>query len=128
MGKRLITLKTIQAEKLDRSYSHIKQQISDGKFPKPLDTGTCGPNLWEEAAIDNYIEDFIAAARARAAQGYSMAARHVAVATAARLKKREGLRLPDGQSSCVVMKSTRARRLKEARKTGTQQSARKEGA
>ena len=120
MGKRLINLKTIKAEKINRSNSHIKQQIADGNFPKPLDTGTGGPNLWDEADIDNYIEDFIAAARTRAAQGGSKGASRTAAATAARRKKHEGLRVFAGQSYVVtepplVLKSKAARQITDQR-------------
>lgn len=66
MSKRLITLRQIQAEKLPRSRSWIFAELKAARFPKPLDTGGCGPNLWEEDAIDNYVANFITEAKQRA--------------------------------------------------------------
>lgn len=68
MSKRLITLRQIQAEKLPRSRSWIFAELKAGRFPQPLDTNGCGPNLWEEDAIDNWLANFVAKAKQRAAE------------------------------------------------------------
>lgn len=62
MGKRLITLKQIGQEKISRSRSWFYAQMKAGKFPKPLDLGLGGSNLWAEETIDKWIEDLIARA------------------------------------------------------------------
>ena len=54
MAKRLITLQTIQREKLDRSRSWI---LARRDFPKPAIPGN--PNLWDEAAVDAWLEKFV---------------------------------------------------------------------
>ena len=66
MSKRLITLRQIQAEKLPRSRSWIFAEMKADRFPRPLDTNGCGPNLWEEAAIDTYVSNFVNEAKQRA--------------------------------------------------------------
>jgi predicted DNA-binding transcriptional regulator AlpA len=75
MSKRLITLRQIQAEKLPRSRSWIFAELKAGKFPRPLDTNGCGPNLWEEYAIDTYVANFVAEANQRAQNRDAAAAR-----------------------------------------------------
>ncbi len=66
MSTRLISLRQIQTEKLPRSRSWIFAELKAGRFPRPLDMNGCGPNLWEESAIDAWLHEFIATARARA--------------------------------------------------------------
>lgn len=61
---RLITLKQIQREKMPRSRSWLFAKIRSGDFPKPLDLGGRGPNLWEESVVDSWLDSFIAAAKA----------------------------------------------------------------
>lgn len=78
MAKRLLTLRQIQAEKFPRSRSWIFDEIRDGRFPKPI--GGCVPNLWDEADVDRFVEDFVAKAKEREGAG----AKRVAKATAAR--------------------------------------------
>jgi len=68
MSKRLITLRQIQAEKFPRSRSWIFVELKAGRFPRPLDTNGCGPNLWEEEAIDNWVANFVAKAKQRSAE------------------------------------------------------------
>lgn len=75
MSKRLITLRQIQAEKLPRSRSWIFAEVKDGKFPQPLDTNGCGPNLWEEDAVDAYVANFVTKAKQRAQNSATAAAR-----------------------------------------------------
>ncbi len=62
MSKRLITLRMIQEEKLPRSRSWIFAELKEGRFPRPLDTNGCGPNLWEEETVDAWLGNFIAEA------------------------------------------------------------------
>lgn len=66
MAKRLINLQQIHDEKLPRSRSWIFQKIADGEFPAPI--GGTIPNLWDEAAVDEYVEKFVAEAKRRAAE------------------------------------------------------------
>ncbi len=66
MSTRLITLRQIQAEKMKRSRSWYFAEIKAGRFPEPLDTNGCGPNLWEEPVVDEYFAQFVAKAKARA--------------------------------------------------------------
>jgi hypothetical protein len=66
MSKRLITLRQIQAEKLPRSRSWFFAELKAGRFISPLDTNGCGPNLWEEDAVDTYVANFITEAKQRA--------------------------------------------------------------
>lgn len=66
MSKRLITLRQIQAEKLPRSRSWIFAELKAGRFPQPLDTDGCGPNLWEEDAVDSWVVNFVTEAKQRA--------------------------------------------------------------
>lgn len=67
MAKRLLTLRQIQAEKYPRGRSTIYAEIAAGHFPKPI--GGCVPNLWEEDVIDRFVEEFVAAAKGRQADG-----------------------------------------------------------
>ena len=69
MTTRLITLRQIQAEKLPRSRSWIFAALKAGRFPSPLDTGGCGPNLWEEDKVDAWLEEFVSKAKMRATDG-----------------------------------------------------------
>jgi len=75
MSKRLITLRQIQAEKLPRSRSWIFAELKAGRFPRPLDTNGCGPNLWEEDAVDNWVANFVTEAKQRAQSHDAAAAR-----------------------------------------------------
>jgi predicted DNA-binding transcriptional regulator AlpA len=70
-----MSLKQIRAEKIDRSRSWIFNEIRNGRFPKPI--GGCIPNLWDEADIDRFVEDFVAKAKEREGAG----AQRVAKAT-----------------------------------------------
>jgi len=83
MSKRLLTLRQIQAEKFPRSRTWIFTAISQQRFPKPI--GGCVPNLWEEDAVDRFVESFVAAAKERADAG----ARRVAKASVARTQRRQ---------------------------------------
>ena len=64
MAKRLLTLRQIQEQKFPRSRSWIFADIAAGRFPKPI--GGCVPHLWEEDAIDQFLEAFVAQAKQRA--------------------------------------------------------------
>lgn len=77
--KRLITLSTIRAEKIDRSRSWIANEMAAGRFPRPVVQGN--PNLWDEAEIERWLNDFVAACKT--SDSSSQAAR-VAKARAAR--------------------------------------------
>lgn len=83
VAKRLISLKQIRAEKIDRSRSWIFAEIVAGRFPKPV--GGCVPHLWEEDVIDRYVDEFIAAAKQRSAVGEQ----RIAKAAAARAQRRD---------------------------------------
>lgn len=89
MTRRLITLRRIRQEKIDRSRSWIFAKIAAGEFPKPLDLGGRGPNLWDEGAIDDWLENFIWAAQSRAANGGSGGVERVKNAMSARGRNRE---------------------------------------
>lgn len=65
MPKRLINLRTIQAEKISRGRSWIFAELAAGRFPRPVVRE--GPNLWDEADIDRWLEDFVARAQERSA-------------------------------------------------------------
>lgn len=67
MSKRLLTLRQIQAEKFPRSRSWVFAEMAAGRFPKPI--GGCVPHLWEEDAVDQYVEAFVEAAKQRAGSG-----------------------------------------------------------
>ena len=56
--KRLITLSTICAEKIDRSRSWIINEMSAGRFPQPAVKGN--PNLWDEADVERWLNHFVA--------------------------------------------------------------------
>ena len=61
-----MTLKQIQAEKLKRCRSWYLAKVASGDFPAPLDTNGCGPNIWEENLVDQWVAKFIADAKQRA--------------------------------------------------------------
>lgn len=63
MSRRLMTLRQIQAEKFPLSRSWIYAAIASGRFPRPI--GGCVPNLWEESAIDEYVQKFVIESRQR---------------------------------------------------------------
>lgn len=75
MSKRLITLRQIRAEKLPRSRSWIFAELKACRFPKPLEMGGRGPNLWEEDLIDAWVANFIAEAKQRASDNSNAAKR-----------------------------------------------------
>ena len=89
MTRRLITLRQIRDEKYPRSRSQIYKEMIEGKFPRPLDTGTGGPNLWDEADVDKAIDDLVASAKARAKTRESNGAKRTVAATSAQAKQRE---------------------------------------
>lgn len=88
MSKRLLTLRQIQAEKFPRSRSWIFDAMKEGspKFPQPI--GGCVPNLWEEDAIDKFVEDFVAAAKGRQASGQHRIAKASATLASRRAERR----------------------------------------
>lgn len=91
MSKRLITLRQIQAEKLPRSRSWIFAELKACRFPKPLEMGGFGPNLWEESVVDAWLQEFIAAAKKRASDTSNVAQRSMdAQALVARRRARVG--------------------------------------
>ncbi len=59
MAKRLINWRTINAEKIKRGRSWIFAEMAAGRFPQPIVRGH-GSNLWDEAAVDRWLESFIA--------------------------------------------------------------------
>lgn len=62
---KLINLKTIQTEKIQRSRAWIMAEVRAGRFPKAVVLGRGkGQNLWDQAEVDAWLEAFIAAARA----------------------------------------------------------------
>ncbi len=69
MTTRLITLRQIKAEKLSRSRSWYFAELKAGRFPRPLDTGGCGPNLWEEDVVNEWLDKFVADSKQRASEG-----------------------------------------------------------
>lgn len=85
MAKRLISLRRILSEKIDRSRAWAYGEMAAGRFPKPI-PGTC-PNLWDEADIDRYIEEFVAAAKHRADQVAKENTARVAKAIAGRVRR-----------------------------------------
>ncbi len=87
MSKRLLTLRQIQAEKFPRSRSWIFAAMKEGfpKFPQPI--GGCTPNLWKEAAIDKFVEEFVAAAKGRQAIGQHRIAKASATLTSRRAER-----------------------------------------
>lgn len=68
MAKRLIDLKQIRAEKISRGRQWIYEQMKHGGFPRPLELGIGGPNLWDEEEVDRWLEAFVAKAKQRAAE------------------------------------------------------------
>jgi predicted DNA-binding transcriptional regulator AlpA len=89
MAKRLITLRQIRDEKVSRSRSWIFAEIAANRFPRPLDTGGRGPNLWEEDVIDVWVAAFVASAKERALGGGIGGAGKVKQAAAARSRRRQ---------------------------------------
>ena len=63
MTKRLITLKTIQAEHVNRSRSWILAELAAGRFPQPAVRGN--PNLWDSEEVGRWVVDFIATHQGR---------------------------------------------------------------
>lgn len=91
MSKRLITLRQIQAEKLPRSRSWIFAELKAGRFPEPLEMNGVGPNLWEENAVDVWLQEFVAAAKKRASDNSNAAQRSMDAQTlVARRRSRAG--------------------------------------
>jgi len=71
MAQRLITLATISAEKIDRRRSWIlgqmvKPTVTATPFPQPVVRGA-GSNLWDEADVDKWVAEFVAASAQRPA-------------------------------------------------------------
>jgi len=58
---RLISLRQIRNEKIDRSAQWVWDQIANGGFPRPIVRSS--RNLWDEAAVDRWIVDYIAKAQ-----------------------------------------------------------------
>ena len=58
MAKRLITLRTIQGEHVNRSRSWILAELAAGRFPQPAVRGN--PNLWDSEEVEAWVVDFIA--------------------------------------------------------------------
>lgn len=54
MSKRLLKLRRIQQEKLERSRSWYWGEIAAGRFPKPV-----VDDLWDESAVDAAIAAYI---------------------------------------------------------------------
>lgn len=89
MAKRLMSLRQIQAEKFPRGRTKIKEMVAAGEFPKPAVKGSGnGSDLWEEEAIDRFLERFIAAEKAKAGQATDQVMERARRATAARLERR----------------------------------------
>lgn len=66
MSTRLLNWRQI-AERINRSRSWIFAQVRAGKFPAPLDLPDLpGRALWEETSISGWLEQQVAAAKARA--------------------------------------------------------------
>lgn len=65
MAKRLISLKQIRSEKIDRGRSWIFARVAAGDFPKPVivQAGS-GGNLWAEEEVDAWLQQYIAKAQA----------------------------------------------------------------
>ena len=93
MAKRLITLRRIRAEKIDRSRSWLFAEMAGGRFPKPLNLGGHGPNLWDEDDVDLWLSEFIAKAKERA-DAEPAGAKRVAKAAAGQARRREEQRNP----------------------------------
>jgi predicted DNA-binding transcriptional regulator AlpA len=89
MAKRLINLKQIRAEKISRGRSWIFSEMSAGRFPKPAVYGTgSGGHLWDEAAIDAWLERFIADAKRSAADAESATRSKAKKASSGRAEQR----------------------------------------
>ena len=56
---RLIDLRQIQQEKINRCRTWIFGEIAAGRFPKPLPLKS-SKNLWDEESVDRWLTDFIA--------------------------------------------------------------------
>lgn len=68
MAKRLITRRTIRAEKIDRGHTWIFSEIKNpttaaGPFPKPV-----VPGLWDEEDVDRWLAAFISCAKEKRQQ------------------------------------------------------------
>ena len=86
--KRLMTLRQIQNEKFPRSRSWIFARMAKGEFPAPVVANGVGPNLWEEASIDQFVSAFVAKAKEATAQVGLSAGKRSDGATAARARRR----------------------------------------
>ncbi len=96
MPKRLINLRRIKVEKINRGRSWIYTEIAAGRFPKPLDLGTGGANLWDEEEVDRAISEYVAAAKERAAKDKRQGTVRVARALAAGARRREERKVVQG--------------------------------
>jgi predicted DNA-binding transcriptional regulator AlpA len=84
MATRLIRLRTIKEEKIDRSRSWIWNEIAAGRFPKPVADG-----LWDAAEVDAFVVTYLEQAKQRAAAEQN-GGKKVAKALAARAQRGEG--------------------------------------
>lgn len=67
MAKRLISLRTISGEKIDRKRTWIKNMIAAGLFPEPEIRGAgSGSDLWDEEKVDRFVQDYIATGKEQA--------------------------------------------------------------
>ncbi|SRR5258708_26653959 len=115
MGKRLMTWRQIRDEKLAWCRSKGAAKVKAGVFPAPLICGGPGPNLWEETAVDTFVDEYIAKAKEAAAKGEQGANVRSAKATAARAQKRAAQE--------VAKRKDAAEEVERLRRAGDEKSA-----
>lgn len=84
MAKRLISLRQIRAEKIDRGRTWISEAMAKRGFPKPVHQGGAGGNLWLEHEVDAWLERFTSSEKARAQTAGTGGAKRVERAAAKR--------------------------------------------